>query len=69
MTEDNKSPNKTQPPTSQTQTQNSQSPESNSKQGVCGAKYLASEERRKQFANAHACEIVFGFGIGHQSKE
>jgi hypothetical protein len=69
MTEDNKPQNKEQSPTTQTQTQNSQSPESNSKQGVWGSKYLASEEEHRQFANAHPGEIVFGFGTGHHPKK
>jgi|APSaa5957512535_1039671.scaffolds.fasta_scaffold118876_2 hypothetical protein len=69
MTEDNKSPNKTQPSTSQTQTQNSQSRKKLSTTGVLGSKYLASEEEHRKFANAHPGEIVFGFGIGDKSKE
>ena len=69
MTEDNKSPNKTQPSTSQTQTQNSQSRKKLSTTGVLGSKYLASEEEHRQFANAHPGEIVFGLGMGHQSKK
>ncbi len=70
MTEDKKSPSdQQQPPTSQTQMQNSQPPEGNSKHGVWGSKYRASAERRKQFANAHPGEIVFGFGKGHKPKK
>jgi hypothetical protein len=68
MTEDNKSPIKTRAPTSQTQKQQPSKPGSKD-QGVLGSKYLASEEEHRKFANAHPGEIVFGLGMGHQSKK
>lgn len=55
MTEDNKSPNKTQQPTSETQQP------SNSRlkdRGALDSKYLASEERQEQFASNYGSELV-----------
>ena len=69
MTEDDKSQNKTLPDTSQTQTQSSQSPKSNSTQGVWGSKYLASEEERKQFASNYGSELVITMGNSNLGKE
>jgi hypothetical protein len=55
MTEDNKSPNKTQQPTSQTQ---QPSKPGSRDRGVLGSKYLASEEEHQQFANSYGSELV-----------
>ena len=55
MTEDNKSPNKTRQPTSETQQP------SNSRlkdRGALDSKYLASEERQEQFASNYGSELV-----------
>jgi len=67
MTEDHKSPNKTQPTASKPQTQQPSKPGSKDL-GVWGSKYLASETERKQFADAHPGEIIFGLGVGHKPK-
>jgi hypothetical protein len=55
MTEDNKSPNKTQQPTSQPpQPSNPGSKE----RGVLGSKYLASEEEHQQLKSSYGSELV-----------
>jgi hypothetical protein len=66
MTEDNKSPNKTQQPTSETQ---QPSNPGSKDQGVMGSKYLASEEERRQFASNYGSELVITMGNKNPGKK
>jgi hypothetical protein len=73
MTEDNKSPNKTQPTTTQTQTQTPQT-EQPSKPGskdlgVMGSRFLASEEEHLQFASNYGSELVITMGNSNPGKQ
>ena len=69
MTEDNKSPNKTQQPTSQTQ---QPSKPGSKERGVLGSKYLASEEEHQQLASSYGSELVITMNnanIGQQPQK
>jgi hypothetical protein len=73
MTENKKSPNKTQPTTSQSQTQTPQIEQPSKPglkdQGVWGSKYLASEEERRKFANNYGSELVITMANSNPGKQ
>jgi hypothetical protein len=66
MTQDSKSPNKTQQPTSQTQ---QPSKPGSKERGVLGSKYLASEEEHQQFANSYGSELVITMSNANPGKK
>lgn len=43
--------------------------QSSIEKGVCGSKYLASEEEHRKFAEEHPGEIIFGFGAYQSTKK